>query len=173
MSTKAQNIHPTHIPGGRRYCPTGKGLGNFPFLSTSSYSYLTKSIARTNFITSFANLIPVESVDRFPNQGTDTLRSELDRVATTGLGHTWTGQDSIRGSITRHPDCTRENLRVRSPVANFDVFACVPSQHDFAQRDPLGLLDVSTEYMGSSSHAERGIAVSLTYRIAEEAVPPA
>ena len=87
---------------------TGKGLGNFPFLSTSSYSYLTKSIARTNFITSLANLIPVESVDRFPNQGTDTLRSELDRVATTGLGHTWTGQDSIRGSITRHPDCTRE-----------------------------------------------------------------
>ena len=30
--------------------------------------------------------------------------------------------------------------------ANFDVLPHVPSQHDFGQRDPLGLPDASTEY---------------------------
>ena len=94
VSTKAQNIHPTHTWWTSFLSETGKGLRDFPFLPTSSYSYRAKKIAKTNFITSLASLIPMRECQLAQQTRRGYVTVRTGSGAATGQGHTWTSQDS-------------------------------------------------------------------------------
>ena len=147
LSTEAQNIHHTHIPGGRRSCPRQAKGWELPILihelvlvshqkhrQNQFHCQLGQSHRRAKVLTSS----PIKEQIRYVR---NWIGSQPPSWAILGRVRMVFGVQLHVTQSVREEICAFGYL-----FANFDVLPHVPSQHDFGQRDPLGLPDASTEY---------------------------